>query len=156
MPASREVKSSGDQLRFEVDACVLYGDAIYKATFEVLADGSIAMMHDKKIVSTQVQESPIPLSPLDRVIPLPASKLESELPLESDLAFESKLSKESGQSSVVKNLVLTGQLTQEPLHTRVFAPAGSGPGQPATSRYGPRTQLRECVFEHGLDLSGRV
>jgi hypothetical protein len=157
-PVPTEVTSSGNPLAFEVDAWVLYKKTIAKVTFAVPADGSIEMTDDEPMVGTSIEtpdDEPTPRRlhyylPLECVISEPA---ELKPLVASDLEFE--LQKESGQSTVAKNRVLTGQLTQETLHVRNFH----------RCRFRGRVDLRllvsdrglsfeECVFENGLDLSG--
>ena len=143
-PAATEVEPFGVQRAFEVAAWVLYGETIFKATFKVLADGSIEMTdHDEMLSAGGKDNSYLPYRPLKTVIE----------PTEPLAAWE--LERAYGPPTVAENRVVTGQLTRETLPVRGFR----------RCRFRGRLDLRllvsdrglsfeECVFENGLDLSG--
>lgn len=144
-PAATEVEPFGVQPAFEVAAWVLYGETIFKATFKVLADGSIEMTdHDEMLSAGGKDNSYLPYRPLKSVIdptePLAASELDTEYPQLTDV--------------VVKDRVLTGQLTREALHIRNFSGCRFRGRVNLQFLVSDRLSFEQCVFENGLDLSG--
>ena len=148
--------------------------------FRVLADGSIEMAHDDEIVSPGGRNNPSFPHHLKSVAMtnddedddemvsagggnnlsfphrLKSVRLPKELtPLAASELAASKLENAYGQSTVVEDRVLTGQLTRETLHVRNFR----------RCRFRGRVNLRllvserglsfdKCIFENGLDLTG--
>jgi len=152
---SKEGTNTG-QVKYEVDAWVLYGKVIFKVKFQLEANGNIEMTEDNPSIDYLV-DGPKTLmawevKTLESKAKLVAS--DHDTTLDRERKAESEPEAPLDTDGKLDNKIIVGQLSAETLAVRTFSRCRFRGRLNLRHLASPRLGFEKCVFDNGVDLSG--